>query len=436
MRRINQRLPFLRNERGVALPLALMAFVVLGAFSAALLAVGSSEVQIASNHLGATQANFLAEAGLEDAFNTLRTNQRYTTNASATPTYIAYNSQFGGVDNAIGNYMVTYQTAGTYTFRVVSTGTSFIGGIGGLGGDQRATAQKILRAVMSTSFSSNDAIRTNGPLTISGNPTVTDPVRVAGQCGNVHTNDDILVSGSPSISGAATASGGPDGQNDYTITGNPTVGPGSGGDQSAKPIPVIDPTNFLNTAKATLPATQVFQMMANGQVLDGDNNLITTLVSGDDYHEWRYTAGSPAQWQLSGNTGINGIYYFEGNVSVSGNPGTSSTPWVTTLIATGDITVSGNPEIQTSLTDTLFIAGLDVSISGNPHNGFNGLIAAHEQFSLSGNPTINGFIIAEDASHTSNTVTSNTVNGNPTINYDCGLNPPLQGPLQVISWGL
>ncbi len=410
------------DDRGLILPLALMAFVVLGALAAAILSIGGSEVQIASNHLRAIQAQFLAEAGLEHAFTTLRTAPSLMTAANATLQNILSNTQLGGA----GGYTVQYQAAGANTVRVVSTGASAIGG-----------SQAIRRAVMSTSFSSPDAIRTRGPLSISGNPTVGDPI-FQGQCGGVHTNDELWISGNPSISGDATARGNPPGDpdDDLHVSGNPTLGPGSGSNKPEETIPVINPTDFLNAATTSLLATQVFRMEADGEVRDGAGTLITTLPSGESYNGWRYTSGSPAQWGLSGNTGYNGIYYLEGNVTVSGNPGSVSTPWVTTLIATGDVVISGNPEIQTLLTDTLFIAGLDVKISGNPSNGFNGLIAAHEQFSLSGNPTINGFLIAEDASAISNTVTSNTVNGNPRITYSCNLNPPLQGPLQILSWGL
>ena len=402
------------DDRGLILPLVLLVMIILGVLSSAILSIGGSEVQIASNHLGAIQADFLAEAGLEHAFNTLRTTPNLlSANVPASLTIvpgIANPSPLGG----IGNYNVQYQAVGILTVRVVSTGTSAIGGF-----------QKIRRATISTAtFRSNDAILTQGPLSITGNPTV------QGQCGSVHTNNNLSMTGNPSISGAATASG------TYTVTGNPSVGPGSGGNKPIETIPVINPTDFLNAAKATLPANQVFQMKANGQVLDGNNNLIATLVSGGSYNGWRYTSGSPAQWSLSGNTGYNGTYYLEGNVTVSGNPGSTSTPWVTTLIATGDLIISGNPTIQTSVTDTLFIAGLDLRISGNPSLGFNGLIAAHEQFSLSGNATINGLIIAEDASATDNTVTSDTDSGNLTINYNCNLNPPLQGSLQILSWGL
>jgi hypothetical protein len=76
-----------------------------------------------------------------------------------------------------------------------------------------------------------------------------------------------------------------------------------------------------------------------------------------------------------------------------------------------------------------------VKISGNPSQGFTGLIGAHEQIDVSGNATIKGFIIAEDAASASNTAKQNTISGNPTITYNCGLNTPLQGPLPILTWG-
>lgn len=407
-------MPLGRNEHGAALPLALMGLLVLGAASAALLTVGGSEVQIAANHLRGTQAQYLAEAGLEDTFNVFRTNANLiTTNVPTTLTSVPGLSGPGATLTASGNYTVQYRASGPNTVIVVSTGTSTTGG-----------AQRTLRAVMSSAFT--DAIRTGGSLTISGNPTVTG----TRSCGNLHTNDILTISGNPSVTGSATASG------TYSVSGNPTVGPGSGGGMPQEPIPVINPANFLGTAQATLPANQVFQMRSDGRILDGNNTLITTLSSGQSYNGWQYTSGTPAQWSLSDNTGYDGVYYLEGNVSISGNPGSQLVPWRTTILATGDLVVSGRPEITPLLTDTLFVAGLDIRMSGNPALGFNGLIAAHEQIDLGGNPTITGYIIAEDATSTSNTVTANSISGNPTITYNCNLNPPLLGPLQILSWGI
>jgi hypothetical protein len=406
-------MPLWRDEQGAALPLALMAFVVLGALSAALLAIGSSEVQIASNHLRGTQAHFLAEAGLEHAFNSFRDNPSWLSTSVPTTltnvTGITSNTSLGN----FGSYTVQYRKAGDNTVLVVSTATS-----------QTGSAQRVLRATMSNGFTNNDAIRTKEDLKISGNPKIT------GSCGSVHTNDDLEISGNPTIDGNATAS------DTYKASGSPEIGGTSGGGKSKKTIPAVTPSDFLSAAKNTLPANEIYQMKSDGRVLDGTDKLIATIESGQEYRGGKYNSGTPTKWDFSGNTAYDGTYYLEGNAKVSGNPGSAVTPWKTTIIATGDVELSGNPEISTHLKDTLFVAGLDIELSGNPTQGFKGLIAAHEQIKINGNPSITGYILAEDASATSGTVKENEVSGNPTITFDCGLNPPLQGPLQIIAWGL
>ena len=109
----------LGDNRGLILPLALLAFVILAALAAAILSIGGSEAQIASNHLRAIQAQFLAEAGLEHAFNTLygstQTPPNLVTTAAADLRDVASNSSVGGA----GSYTVQYQKAGDYTVRVV-----------------------------------------------------------------------------------------------------------------------------------------------------------------------------------------------------------------------------------------------------------------------------------------------------------------------------
>lgn len=418
----------LGDDRGLILPLALMAFVVLGALAAAILSIGGSEAQIASNHLRAVQAQFLAEAGLEHAFNTLynstQTPPNLVTNASANLQNIVSNSSLGGA----GSYAVQYQAAGDYTVRVVSTGASAIGG-----------SQAIRRAIVSTLFRSNDAILTDGGMTVGGS---TDVLATGGTCGNVHANGNLTLNGSNvTINGNATASG------TYTAAANPTVGSGSGGSKPTETVPHIDPADFLTVAKAKLPVGNIIQMKADGKVLNGSGALLTTLASGGTYNGWTYTcSNSPcppgtAAWQFSGNAGnVDGTYYFEGNATVTGSPGNPD-PWKTTLIATGDIKITGNPTIGAdaayTVHDSLFIAGRDVQIKGTPSNGYNGLIAAHEQFDFSGTGTIVGLIIGENAPDTPGSlVSANTVNGNITLTYNCGSTPPLQGPLQFLSWGL
>ncbi|MDD5558819.1 hypothetical protein [Candidatus Methylomirabilis sp.] len=413
----------LGDDRGLILPLVLMAFVVLAALAAAILSIGGSEAQIASNLLRAIQARFLAEAGLEHAFNTLRTTPSDMTNANATLQNIIPATQLGGA----GSYTVQYQKAGDYTVRVVSTGASAIGG-----------SQAIRRAVMSTFFRSNDAILTDGSMTIGGS---TDVLATGGTCGNVHANGNLTLNGGHvEINGNATASG------TYSNPAGATVGAGSGGGTPTETVPHIDPADFLTAATNLLAGhlDHLYQMTVNangkGEVRDGSGTLLQTLNSRDTSTcGWKYTADTPlASWDLASNTPCDGTFYFDGSVTVTGS---TTDPWKTTLIATGDVKITGNPTIGAdaayTVHDSLFIAGRDVKIQGTPSNGYNGLIAAHEQFDLSGTGTITGLIIGENAPDTPGSpVSANIVNGNITLTYNCGSNPPLQGPLQFLSWGL
>lgn len=403
-----------RDQRGVVLPLTLFMLLVLTVLATALLGIGGTEVFIAGNHLRGTQALFVAEAGLEHAFDLLRVNASLVspatpvTSLTAVPGLPSSGTSVAG----IGSYVAQYRSIGTDTVEVVATGTTTVG-----------AGVRILRATLTTAFESRDAVRTKDDLTISGNPTI------AGACGSVHTNSDLDISGNPNTSGKATATG------TYKASGSPTVGEGSGGGKSRKPIPPIVPSDILLKAKASVATDQLFQLKSDGRVLDGNDNVIATLAKGDNFNGWKYEAGSPTKWDLSGNTAGDGTYYLEGNAKVSGNPGSATTPWHTSIIATGDVDISGNPEITTHFGDTLIIAGGDVKMSGNPSQGFTGLIGAHEQIDISGNASITGFVIAEDAASASNSVKQNKISGNPTITYDCGLNNPLTGLLRILSWG-
>jgi Tfp pilus assembly protein PilX len=60
-----------RDQRGIALVLALVALLALTALALSFLSVSAFEPQIAANLVGATQARYLAEAGVEAAFDGL-----------------------------------------------------------------------------------------------------------------------------------------------------------------------------------------------------------------------------------------------------------------------------------------------------------------------------------------------------------------------------
>jgi len=260
------------------------------------------------------------------------------------------------------------------------------------------------------------------PFVISG------PIVVQGSCGSFHTNGDLEIPGTATFDGNVTSSG------SYDAGGKPVIDGQSGGGHPTQPVPAVDPAQFLAVAKATpLVASELFQLKSNGQILDGNDFEIVVLTDGEVFRGWEYKPGSSFEWIYGNDTPFDGTYYMEGSVMVSSSPGTETTPWVTSIIATENILFSGNPSLSPHLTDTLLVAGLDIEISGNPDHTINGIIAAHEQININGNPTIVGNIVAEDTPSTSDFVTQSIISGEASITYDCQLNPGV-GAWQVGVW--
>jgi hypothetical protein len=177
-----------------------------------------------------------------------------------------------------------------------------------------------------------------------------------------------------------------------------------------------------------------------GEVWDPINNILLAVLNKDQsYRGWKYKRSGDFRWIYEGNSAYNGTYYLEGNVKISGNPGTPEAPWTATIIVTLDLQVSGNPKLVPHLSGTALVSGDDIKINGNPEVlAPGGLIAVREEIEITGNPTINGYILAENGPSISQgtfSISDNEISGNPTITYNCGLNPPLQGPLQTLAWG-
>jgi cytoskeletal protein CcmA (bactofilin family) len=272
-------------------------------------------------------------------------------------------------------------------------------------------------------YTPGNALTVGGHLTISGNPTI------AGTHGGVHANGNLSVSGNPLISGNATAGG------TYSASGNPVVVGTKAGGQPPVTIPTINPADFFGARD--------FRLAADGKVYNASG--VMQAMSGGQWNGWDYSSG---KWSLSGNSTINGTLYIEGDVVVSGNPGSTTAPWIATLIATGSIEVTGNPNIRpptasdpgalfrSSTENLLFVAGKDLKINGNPQQSFQGILAAHEQVSVSGNARLTGFIIAEDAANAGTQVTADAISGNMQLTYNGALGNPFPGDVQIMTWEL
>jgi hypothetical protein len=151
---------------------------------------------------------------------------------------------------------------------------------------------------------------------------------------------------------------------------------------------------------------------------------------------WEFSGGV---WKVPGGSAANGVFYSESQIEVGGTPGSSSTPWQATLISRDSMIINGNPYIKpyptssTDLQNHLLVSGNDLTISGSGGLGMTAnyqpaAILVHQQLKISGNPTINGFIIAGDGKPTwagdpftdsSQGVGLSEISGNPTIIYDC-----------------
>ncbi|MEW6674882.1 MAG: PilX N-terminal domain-containing pilus assembly protein [Nitrospirota bacterium] len=384
-----------KEKKGIALVAALLILLALSTIGVIAITTTVTDIKISGNLKDIKQAFYLADAGISHAGYLLQQN---------IANWDAYLTPINTTNLGVGSYRVTISNIGTTVIRkkVVSTGETSTG------------AEAVIEAIFSrATFSPDNAIITNNNLTISGNPTI------AGSNGGVHSNNNLTVSGNPTITQTASASGttSPSSPSPPYISGAPTVD-----------IPTINPTQFAGYAD--------YQLRSDGKVYKAGSDLPETMIGGR-WYGWNYRSG---KWTLSGNdTPPPAILYIEGDARVSGNPGSASEPWQTTLIVTGNIELSGNPIIADykdpsdpiGVQNLLFVAGLELRMSGNVTQTFDGIIAAHGHIEISGNPTFNGYIIAENATG----INENRVSGNMTINYNGGLTSPFSSnTVSVLAW--
>lgn len=254
-----------------------------------------------------------------------------------------------------------------------------------------------------------------GALVTNGNLNITGSVAISGTEGNVHTNGNLTIGGSAAISGTATATG--------TYTG--TVS-GTGGAPEL-PIPPVRASDYRQYADFILTSSGTMTNLA-GTVLVCCNNWSWDSAAGPG-------PGPAGQWSIGSTAPANGTYYVQGSVRITGSPGSAMTPVLLTLIAEGSIDISGSPDIAADTPELLFVTDGDLEISGgldalDPLT-VGGQMLVHEQLKLSGNPSLAGQLIVENAPSVSTLVTANAVSGNVTITYNGGLGG---GVYSVTGW--
>lgn len=318
------------------------------------------------------------------------------------------------------------------------------------------------------SFAFEGAILTDGDLYITGTPDI------LGTEGSVHANGDLIIGGTPVISGSATA------EEDCVGTVNTGDGKGCQAYQPHRAVPTIRPRNHWELSQ--------FDLCPNGQVRKGpahpsgtgvpdpdedgvnpcDTGDVIGSGSGQGFNGWKFNS-NPPQWFVSGanTTAADGVYYvYLATADVTGQK--SDAPrWFATIIAEakangaershcphfgldtskpgGDIRIAGNRRMSShpSALGLLAVAGRDFTLTGNTTGArfYEGVMAAHEQFRVSGESQSNGIVMANDGCDTPGSPVNRTgtnqmgIHGNPTITHDGSLDPPFSvNDLRITRW--
>ena len=385
-------------DAGAALMSALLVTIIITGLGVSAITLTTFDSEITANDRSATQAFYLAEGGVQHAIALLKAaggaddglDDELGTNSGVMLNDVA----FGG-----GLYTVTAldnNDDGDQT--TDSDDQIFIRSVGRQNG-----AVSVIQVGVTASVGAGGAlggIITEDDLAIPGDATVT------GACGNVHSNGDIDVSGNPTIDQDLTAQG------VITIGGSPTVWGDTTPGAPAQDIPYLNPADYASYA--------TYQLRSNGNVYDANGTLVADETDDDPWYGWIFTPGGgdngAGKWDLSSDNTVDGMLYLEGDVTVSSNDPT----WATTLVATGSIELSGNFGVTNyqngshpqGVQNLLFVAGLDLKINGNPDQSWaEGVMAAGEQIGVSGNPALEGALIASDVSNTSPTIINNEISG-------------------------
>lgn len=437
------------NQRGFVLPTALILLVVLAFAAGAAINATMTDIKISGNYHNKVRVFYIAEAGLNRGAHVLMDGDGNNDYPSISATTTLFDAEsFDG-----GSYTVLAEPAGP---RVIVRAT----GCFPAGSPCPASHSKVLLEA-ELEFKTGrpeKAVQTGHDVKISGSPLF------LGKYGAINANEDMEVSGNPVIQALGGLSAAGQTINDggvsdgLEITGSPCIGSAACANDPPPSAYVLDsdvlrseyenihgsaPASALPTINPAAYAPLVARLGAggNGYILH-DNGTVTAggtcepdgLCSGGTAVPvptgWQHVGDT---WKVLGDASTTGVFYSEGKIEVVASPGTTSAPWEATLIARDHITISGDPFLKSypttlpALENTVLLTGHDLEITGAPQIKDGGAILVHQQFRITGDPVIEGFIIAGDGSPTwpedpfsdaSDHIAVSDITGNPTIVYD------------------
>ena len=397
---------WLTDQRGVALPMAMLALLILSALVVGFSVLSATEPTIASNQLMVAQARSVAEAGVERAIWALNN----PANASGIPATGAIPAPYNGsqlilVSNGgsnLGGFRVIVAAATTSPYppecpavSSMSRGDRCIVAVGWVPNDTTSSPkahQKITLRISNPQLVFADppaALSVRGELQMGGNSLVDS--RTDTSCGN---KVGTLTTGNTDIQGNATdiwgAADGNDIRNEITDAGNGPI-----------------PANAHDVVKNL--ATASFDQFA---LTDADINALRLYAK---------TKGTYLQGTVvfdASNTIPNGLVFID---TVSGTNVTQegvTPPTPTSDLASAEI--HGNPAADPSgiFSGWLFVNG-SLAVDGNFL--MHGMMYAQNDIGYHGVGTggVYGAMISRNIRHQVSTSIDSDLLGNALINYNC-----------------
>ena len=433
-----------RDQAGIGVVLVIAVGMLVIGMGLLAHRIFDGAVSSSSSHVTYEQALHLAEHGIDQTLARIQKDQTYSNAPDIPDSVVSGPEEKAWVAQQIET--ATAQTAPEGEFVALKPGNrNVVYGASWIPSRANPRRTRIVKAeYLLSAYNPDDAILTGGNLRINGT------VDVAGSAGNVHSNAALTVIGSPSISGSLTSSG------SFSESGSPTVlGPERGGGYPEHSLPTIDPVQewHRHVGPAADPDKAYdsvwYDLCPDGTVRRPDGaapcqgSLADGFVPGVDYQGWRLKGD---RWEFGSNNAFDGVFFaYEGNIKVSGSPGSGGTPWTVTLmasgsgpdgdLATGDIEISGSAVMTPMITDLALLARRDIDLTGTPGQGLNGLVAAHEQVRAAGHASIVGAIVAEDEGDSPGSpIHGNGVDGTISLVYDGGIEVPIGSVIRTTLW--
>lgn len=379
----------LRDERGIALPMALLALLILSTLVISFALLATSEPLISTNQKMVAQARAVAESGLERAIWALNNPGDLNGIPEAGPVPALYNDIVAGPGIPI-TVNGTQIGLARVKVTILSATERKVEAVGWVPTDTNPSAahQKIEAHVykfLYRGFPPPSSLTVQGEISVTGNTNVDS--RQDTSCGN---KDGTWSLGATSNGGSADVYGA-DGNNTHNQTASGAPG-------------------AITDIRQNVPSTLFDQYLLKS----ADLNSLKAMAQANGTY---YSGSSVSSLTFnSGNKMKNGIIFIDTVDGTNIDEGGTTTP--TSKFANVDIHGGSEADPSGIFSGLIVVAG-SLSIAGDFH--MHGLVYVVNDLTYTGTGTgeIDGAVITQNIRDTSSTTIDTNTGGNASVIYNC-----------------